>query len=489
MAEERSESEVRRERRDDLRSSGVDPYPSKTNRTHDIGTVLERFELLSQNGEVVGVAGRVMAIRRHGGSAFIVVFDGTGKIQLFCKQDGLGTGFALTEQLDVGDFVESSGNVMKTKRGEPSVLSIKLRLISKALRPLPEKWHGLVDPETKLRKRYLDLLVNESVREAALGRSKLNAAIRSFLDEKGYLEVETPVLQSIPGGATARPFVTHLNALDIDLYLRVAPELYLKRLLVAGFPKVYEMARCFRNEGMDQTHNPEFTQVELYEAYANYEDYIKLVEEMLGEIVPEVTGSSVVKIGDDEINFAPPFEVQSWVELLDAALGESTEKLDDTELRELLSSKGIEMQKSDGRGAMLDAAYKKLIRPGIVQPTFIIDHPIELSPLSKTKADNVRRAERFQLVVARGVELMNGYSELNDPDEQRKRFEEQEALRTAGDVEAQRVDNDYLEALEHGMPPAAGLGIGIDRLAALLAGSESLKDVILFPTLRPKQKS
>lgn len=482
------ELQVRRDRLSAIQASGVDPYPSVSLRTHTIALALAQFEDLQSQASSLTLAGRILAVRGHGGSTFITIADGTGKLQLYVKKDEVGQeGYRFLEKLDVGDFVEATGKLFLTHRGERSLMvSERVRLLTKTLRPLPEKWHGLTDTEIRYRKRYLDLLANEEVKAVAMVRSVIVRELRNFFDERGFVEVETPVLQSIPGGATARPFATHLNALDIDLYLRVAPELYLKRLLVAGLPKVYEVARCFRNEGMDHSHNPEFTQVELYEAFANYRSLMTLLEELLTTLVLKTKGSLVIPFAGGTIDFTPPYPTLDWMTALNTALGVDTETLDDEKFRSFLREKGVEVMDHEGRGAMLDAAYKKFVRPTIVQPTFFIDHPVELSPLSKRHHDNPKRVERFQLVIGAGIELVNGFSELNDPIDQRARFEEQEKLRAAGDVEAQRIDDDFIEALEHGMPPAAGAGIGIDRLVAVLTNQHSLKEVILFPTLRPK---
>ena len=487
MPEVPDELQVRRERLIALRARAIDPYPSITQRTHTIEHVAAQFTDLASRRVIVTIAGRVRAIRRHGGAAFVPVADGTGSLQLYFTKDHLGEKvFELLEYLDTGDFIEASGTLFVTKRGERSLLASSFSMLAKSLRPLPEKWHGLVDVEIRYRKRYLDLLANEAVRSNALRRTVIMKTLRSFLDERGFVEVETPMLQAIPGGATARPFITHLNALNIDLYLRVAPELYLKRLLVGGLPKIYEVGRCFRNEGIDHAHNPEFTQVEIYEAYVDYEQLRQRLEELLTVVVLATTGSLAVPYEGQTIDFTPPYTVNDWVEVLETALGYRIEGLDDESLRQQLIKSGVSLEKTDGRGAMLDLAYKKFVRPHLMQPTFLIDHPLCLSPLAKRHRSKADRAERFQLVLGGGVELMNGFSELNDPIDQAGRFWQQERLRRAGDEEAQWFDQDYIEALEHGMPPAAGVGIGLDRLTAVLTNNHSLKEVILFPTLRPK---
>ena len=480
---------MRRQRLKELMDRGIDPYPSNVLRTHSIKAVQEKFEELQKSKDRLTICGRVMAIRKHGGSTFLTVRDDGHDLQVYLKKDVIGQdGYNIIKEFDSGDFVEVTGALFLTHKGERSILSQTApRIIAKTLRPLPEKWHGLSDVETRYRKRYLDLLMNNNVRTVNECRSEILRLTREYLYGQDFIEVETPVLQPIPGGATARPFVTHLNVLDLDLYLRVAPELYLKRLLVGGFTKIFEAAKCFRNEGMDHAHNPEFTQIELYQAYTNYRGLMSLVEDLLGFLVTKIFDSYEFKFEQKVIDFTPPIMVKDWTSLLEECLGESIAGMTDKSLRALFLKKGIELGNTRGRGAMLDQAYKKFVRPTIVQPTFLINHPVSLSPLAKRRAENPEQTERFQLVVGSGIELVNGFSELNDPIDQRARFEEQERWREAGDDEAQRLDDDFLEALEYGMPPAAGLGIGIDRLAALLTNSHSLKEVIFFPTMRPKQ--
>lgn len=490
MSEIKDELTIRKEQRDQFAKDGIQTYPSTSNRTTTISNLLNTFDNLETSQDEVTIAGRIIAIRSHGGSMFMPLNDGTGQIQLFLKKDNIGEeGFEFAEKFDIGDFIEATGKAMVTKRGEKSVLvSATPRILTKALRPLPEKWHGLSDPELKVRKRYLDFLTNDESRQRAIMRSKIAQSVRQFYLDRGYMEVETPMLQTIPGGATARPFKTHLNALDLDMYLRVAPELYLKRLVVAGFPKVFEMARCFRNEGIDHSHNPEFTQVESYEAYANYKDYMNLVEELLRFLVKEIYNSETFEYNGLTINVGKQFQVKDWVDTLSDKLGANIDELSDQALKEKILAQNVKLDEHEGRGSMLDTCYKQLVRPFVEQPTFFINLPTALSPLAKPLVSNNLRAERFSLVLGKGIELVNGYSELNDPELQRTRFEEQEALREAGDDEAQRIDEDYIEALEYGMPPTAGLGIGIDRLTALLTNSQSLKEVILFPTVKPKHE-
>ncbi|MFA7286602.1 MAG: lysine--tRNA ligase [Patescibacteria group bacterium] len=492
MAEPHDELTTRRARLVALRAAGKDPFPSTVERTHELIALREQFETLLTETATVSVVGRVRSIREHGGSTFMTIDDGTATMQLYCKKDDLGDDqYAALQTIDVADFVSARGTCFLTKRLEPSVLcNAAPIIITKALRPLPEKWHGLSDVEIRYRKRYLDLLVNEPAKKTALTRAALLRELRNFLDENSYIEVETPILQDIPGGATARPFMTHFNALDLDMYLRVAPELFLKRLLVGGIPKVYEIARCFRNEGIDHSHNPEFTQVEMYEAFADYEAYMRFVEKMLSTLLLRLTGGmTVVGPTGETIDFTPPYARKDWMTTLNEAAKIDVGALDDVALKAFMEERNIDCEVTDGRGTLLDKTYKVLVRPNILQPTFLIHHPVSLSPLAKRLKGNSELTERFQLVLGGGIELVNGFSELNDPDDQRERFEGQEKLRDSGDEEAHRIDENFITALEHGMPPAAGLGMGIDRLAALITGNTTLKEVILFPTLRPEAEN
>ena len=369
------------------------------------------------------------------------------------------------------------------------IASKSIKLLTKTLRPLPAKWHGLSDVEVRYRKRYLDLVANPDVRGIFIKRSLLVQAIREFFQKEDFMEVETPILQPLYGGANATPFITHHNALDIDLYLRIAPELYLKRLVVGGFNRVFEIARCFRNEGIDHLHNPEFTQVEFYQAYADYNDLMDLTERLLPELVSKVCSKLEVEHEGETIDFKPPYPRTTFRDLLiQHGQFDIEDYPDRSSLAKAAEKRGVSVEDSDDRGKIMDNIYKKLVRPKIINPTFMIDHPVELSPLAKKKPDDDRYVERFQLLLAKGVELCNAFSELNDPIDQKARFVEQEESRAAGDTEAQRMDRDYIEALETGMPPTAGFGMGIDRLTAILTGSHSLKEVILFPTMRPEQE-
>ncbi|MDD5251244.1 MAG: lysine--tRNA ligase [Patescibacteria group bacterium] len=481
---------VRREKLKALLDAGVNPYPSRVTRSHAVREVLAAFGRLAESGTAVTVAGRLRAVRIHGGAAFADLEDDGEKIQLHFKQDILGSAFDLfIATVDHGDFIGCNGKVFVTKRGEKTVEVAGWEMLAKALRPLPAKWHGLTDTEVRYRKRYLDLLANPEVRGIFEKRSAIVRAIRDFLQGEGFIEVETPVLQPIAGGADARPFITHHNALDIDLYLRIAPELYLKRLVVGGFPKVFEMARCFRNEGIDHLHNPEFTQVEFYQAYADYNDLMNLTERLLPKVVESAVGKLTVEYGNQTLDFTAPYPRLTFKQaLLEFGQIELDDCPDRSSLAKAAENRGVEVLSSDGPGRIIDNLYKKLIRPKIIRPTFVIDYPTDMKPLAKRTANDPRFTESFQLLAAGGFELLNAFTELNDPLDQRARFEEQERLREAGDEEAQRIDEDFLEALETGLPPTAGFGMGIDRLTALLTGSHSLKEVILFPTLRPEEK-
>lgn len=479
---------VRLEKLNKIIADGVNPYPSVTDRSHTIAEVLGDFDHIAETAEKVTIVGRVKSVRGHGGACFTDIEDGTQQIQLHVKKDVLGdAAFDLFVKLiDLGDFIQVRGTAFVTKLGERSIRITELKLLTKTLRPLPAKWHGLSDTEIRYRKRYLDLIANPAVRTIFRKRSKLVQAIRQFFHDEGFMEVETPILQPIAGGATARPFMTHHNALDIDLYLRIAPELYLKRLIVGGYERVFEIARCFRNEGIDHLHNPEFTQIEFYQAYADYKDLMKLTERLLPYLAKEVNGTTTVEYDGKTIDFEPPYPRITFRDALIQYGDIDLDRYGDrASLAKAAEKRGVKVEASEGRGAIMDNLYKKFVRPKIVDPTFVIDHPIELSPLAKKKYGNDRYVERFQLLLAGGTEFINAFSELNDPIDQKGRFQEQERLRKSGDDEAQRYDADFIEALEVGMPPTAGFGMGIDRLIALLTGTHSLKEVILFPTMRP----
>lgn len=475
---------TRRERLATLRTHGVDPYPSSTARTHVVADVLAAFADLEASQKPFTIAGRVRAVRQMGGLTFVRVMDGSGTMQAVVKGDNLGdvAYAAFTDFADVGDFYEFTGTAFTTKKGEQSVLATSCVLLSKALSPLPEKWHGLSDVETRYRQRELDLIANDDVRARLVTRSKIVAAMRRFFDDRGFLEVETPMLQPIPGGATARPFVTHHNALDVDLYLRIAPELYLKRLVVGGLEKVYEIGRCFRNEGIDYSHNPEFTMLELYWAFADTETFIAMLEELIATVAGVVGGDTVT-------TFTPPFPRVTFRQAIIDDCGididtitTSNEMIDAVKRAKIT----VDFQGCYGMGDYYDALWKATARAKMSAPTWVFDYPVDLKPLAKAKADEPSKSASVQLVVE-GAEVVNAYyHELNDPIDQRARFEAQQKLREQGSEEAQWMDEEFLSALEHAMPPTSGVGIGIDRLVAFLTKAENLKEVILFPTLRPK---
>ncbi|KKS53605.1 MAG: Lysine-tRNA ligase [Parcubacteria group bacterium GW2011_GWA2_42_28] len=486
------EYSTRLQRLQKLAQLGVETYPAKIKRSHTIVEILLRFDKLLEGQETINIVGRVRSLRPHGGSAFAHIDDGTEKIQLYIKKESLGVQQykQLFDALDIGDFVEVSGKAYTTKRGEKSVLVEEARIITKTLLPLPEKWHGLSDIEARYRKRYLDLIANSEVPEIFEARAAIIKSLREFFDKRRYLEVETPILHPIAGGAAAQPFVTHHNALHTDFYLRIAPELYLKRLLVGGLPKVYEIGRCFRNEGIDVQHNPEFTILEAYEAYADYEDYMELVEQLLPFLVEKLgMNGDTFDYGKHKISIKPLYQRLDFREALIKYGKFDIEKYkEDAALEKAARVIGADFPARSSRGKIYDELYKTLVRPKLIQPTFIINHPLELSPLAKRKKDNPRYVERFQLVLGGGIELVNAFSELNDPLDQRVRFEEQEKAHKAGETDTHRMDEDFIEALMHGMPPAAGLGIGVDRLVALLTNQHNIKEVILFPTLRPEHR-
>lgn len=481
---------------------GVNLYPEKSKRTARVSDLVIDFAKWEKSAKIVSICGRVMALRGHGAIFFGDIQDESGKIQFFFAKNRMADFSFFEKNLDIGDFLEVSGKVFKTKAGEKTIEVKKARIIAKSLLPLPEKWHGLQDIEERFRKRYLDLLINPESRLKFEIRFSLIREIRNFLDDNGFLEVETPILQPIPGGATARPFKTHLNALDMDLYLRVAPELYLKRLLIGGFEKIYEIGRCFRNEGMDASHNPDFTMLEFYWAYQNYENLMKFTEKIFQYLIRKIkpvafkiqnlkiknqNGNSKFKIiyQGNLLNFKPPYPRIKFVKLLKDRAGIDWEKSDYHSLLEVAKSLKLETKDLKTKAEAADEIFKKIIRPKIIQPTFIINHPEELSPLAKQNEKNPGMVSRFQLVVA-GMEIINAFSELNDPLEQARRFKEQEKARAVGSAEAQRYDADFIEAMEYGMPPAAGLGMGIDRLALLFTDSHNVREVILFPTMRLK---
>lgn len=476
---------VRMDKRQRLLESGIAPYGGRFERTHTVDDILHRFD--EMEGATVRVAGRLRTIRRQGRVTFIDLQDNGARIQLFCRVNTMGeNAYERLDWLDIGDIIGVQGQVMRTRRGEQSVEITEWELLAKALRPLPEKWHGLKDVELRYRQRYVDLIVNPHVRDVFIARSRAVAAIRQFLTERGFLEVETPVLHPIAGGANARPFITHHNALDMDLYMRIAPELYLKRLLVGGFDKVFELGRNFRNEGISTRHNPEYTMVEVYEAYKNADDMMELTEQLFAYVAEQVTGSTRIVFQGTEVDLTPPWERLPMAEAVRRYAGlDFHDGVTDAEARAMAAEKGIEVDADATKGAVLAAVFDKLVESHLIQPVFITDYPVENSPLAKRRTDKPHLTERFEPFIM-GWEVANGFSELNDPIDQRQRFERQMEQRAAGDDEAHMMDEDFLRALEHGMPPAGGLGIGVDRLVMLLTNSPSIRDVLLFPHMRAR---
>jgi lysyl-tRNA synthetase class 2 len=477
------EREVRLQKLEALKSAGIDPYPVETQATATIGETVDTFEDWMDQGRELVLDGRVMSIRVHGQMMFADLQDETGRIQLLFKEDETPDAFVMfRDAIDPADFVEATGTLFVTKRGEKSLKVSAWRVLAKAILPLPEKWHGLQDVETRFRQRELDLLSNPEVRERFRVRSKLVSALRTFLDGNDFLEVETPMLQPIPGGANARPFVTHHNALDIDLYLRIAPELYLKRLVVGGFEKVYEIGRCFRNEGIDHAHNPEFTMLELYWAYAKKEEFITFLERMLTHMVKEAMGK----------DFGAPWPRLTFRDAVMEATGIDVEELKSEKdvIAAVKKAKvKVDFKNCVGLGEYLDELYKKTARAKLEGPVWVFDYPIEMKPLTARVPGAPHKSASVQLIIG-GAEIVNAYyHELHDPFDQRERFEEQQKLSEQGSEEAQRMDVAFLEALEHGMPPTSGMGMGIDRLVSILTDAPSLKEVILFPTLRPKSNN
>ncbi len=469
-----------------IEQAKVDPYPRRGKRTHLAAEALEGFPHLE--GKTIAVAGRLVSWRGMGKATFAHVADRSGRLQLYLRRDVLGDDqYAFfTRNLDVGDFVGAEGKLFRTRTGEITLEVSRLELLAKSLRPLPEKWHGLTDVEKRYRQRYLDLIASEEVRWVFLTRSRIIAAMRRFLDNRGFVEVETPVLQPIYGGAAARPFVTHHHALDQTLYLRIATELYLKRLIVGGLDKVYEIGKDFRNEGISTKHNPEFTMMESYEAYADYLDVARMVEEMVPAIAEEVLGTLRIPYKGNTIDLTPPWRRLTLREAIHEYAGIDYANYPDREaLAAAMRAKGAAVPEGAGRGKLIDELLSTFVEPNLIQPTFLLDYPVELSPFAKRKPGAPDTVERFEAFVG-GMEIANAFSELNDPRDQRQRFLEQMRLREQGDEETQVMDEDYLIALEHGMPPTGGLGMGVDRLVMLLTDRQSIREVILFPQLRTR---
>ena len=480
--------QVRRDKLANLQEMGRDPFKeSRYDRTHYSVQVKEGFEALE--GETVKIAGRMMSKRIQGKAGFIDIQDAEGRIQSYVRKDRLGDEeYDIFKTYDIGDIVGIEGEVFITKRGEISVKANKVTLLSKSLQILPEKYHGLKDQELRYRQRYVDLIVNPEVKDAFITRTKALKALRSYLDERGFLEVETPILNTIAGGANARPFITHHNTLHIPMYLRIANELYLKRLIVGGFDKVYEMGRMFRNEGMDMKHNPEYTAIELYQAYADYTDMMEITENLIAHMAEVATGSTKVVYQGKEIDFKPPWKRMTMIECVKEYSGVDFNEINtDEEAIAIAKEKGIEIKPGMRRGEIIAEFFEEFGEDKLVQPTFITQHPVEISPLSKRNNEDPRLTDRFE-AFANGWELANAFSELNDPIDQKGRFMDQLRKKELGDDEACDMDEDFLNALEVGLPPTGGLGIGIDRVIMLLTDSTSIRDVLLFPTMKPIEK-
>ena len=481
------QEQIRREKLQGLMQNGQNPYLiTKYDVSHESQQVIDHFESLE--GQDVTLAGRMIGRHIMGKASFARVLDGAGKIQIYVKRDDLGEEpYAAFKKYDLGDLIGITGKPFKTKTGEISIHVESMTLLAKCLKPLPEKFHGLTDTDLRYRQRYLDMIVNPEVRDTFVKRSQIISAIRAFMDEQKFLEVETPVLHTQAGGASARPFITHHNTLDIDMYLRIALELHLKRLIVGGFPRVYEIGRVFRNEGMDPRHNPEFTELELYQAYTDYNGMMDLIENMIRFVARKVNGNAVVQYGDVTIDLEKPFARISMVEAVKQYAGVDFDAIETLEeARAAAREHHIKYEERHKKGDILNLFFDEFVEEHLVQPTFLTGHPVEISPLAKCDPSKPGYTERFELFIL-GRELANAFSELNDPIDQRARFEAQAALKAQGDEEAQGVDEDFLNALEIGMPPTGGLGMGIDRLVMLLTNSVSIRDVLLFPTMKPRE--
>ncbi len=477
----------RREKLEEIRQLGVDPYPYKYSPTHTTEEIREQFAEVGDHPDETQsarIAGRIMTKRDHGKSGFAHVQDSTGRLQIYVRQNVVGEAtYQVYRKLDVGDVIGVDGPVFRTRTGEITVMANEVELLAKSLRPPPEKWHGLQNKETRYRQRYADLMMNPDVKQVFINRTQMVQAVREYLNEDGFIEVETPILQPIYGGAAARPFVTHHNALDMPLYLRIANELYLKRLIVGGFDRVYEFSKDFRNEGIDHDHSPEFTMIELYQAYADYEDIMRLTENLIAHAAQTVLGTTQITYQGDSISLAPPWRRLTMVESIKEETGTDVDELTDEELRDAALDAGAELEGAAPRGKLIAELFEAHVESNLVQPAFIYDYPIEISPFAKKKRGSERFVERFEFFIAR-MEMGNAFSELNDPIDQRERFIE--GAKKGEDEDALMVDEDYLRALEYGMPPTGGLGFGIDRLAMLLTDQTSIRDVILFPQMRPE---
>lgn len=481
--------QVRLDKMHKIEEHGWRPFGHKFEWTHHAADIAEQFEELSANETIVRLAGRVMAIRGHGKTCFMDMMDKSGRIQLYVRKDAIGEeNYALIKMMDIGDIIGVCGTVFRTHMGELSIKAVSLEMLSKSLRPLPEKWHGLKDIEMRYRQRYVDLIVNPEVRDTFVKRSQIIKSVREILDNRDFLEVETPIMHSIAGGAAARPFITYHNALDMQLYMRIAPELYLKRLIVGGMERVYELGRVFRNEGIDIKHNPEFTIVEIYQAFADYKDMMELTETIVSQTAQKVLGTMKITYEGQEIDLTPPWNRMTMIEAVAKYTGQDfTGVTDIEEARKMAAAINVPIEKTYGIGKIINACFEEHVEDKLIQPTFITGHPKEISPLAKSSVENPEITDRFEgFIYAR--EICNGFTELNDPIDQRERFVKQVEERKAGDDEAHMMDEDFVNALEYGLPPTGGLGIGIDRLVMFLTDSTSIRDVLFFPHMRHKNQ-
>ena len=482
---------VRLEKIDNLRDRGIDPYPRNYNRTHTASDAIQQFESVEFSGdrefdlEQVSIGGRITGMRGMGRVTFCDILDGSGRIQAMFRSNVLGEEYSTLGQLDIGDWIGVTGSMTRTRTGEVTVEAKEFAILCKSLRPLPEKWHGLTDTETRYRQRYLDLISNPEARRIAVMRSRMVSAIRRFMDRRGFMEVETPVLVPVAAGGMAHPFETHHNALNRDLFLRIATELHLKRLIVGGLEKVYEIGRIFRNEGTDANHNPEFTTMESYESFADYHDVMRLVEELVSTVANEVAGGTSVQYGDDIIDFSTPWPRVRLVDQIELHTGIDILNHQTVDgLKRAMADAGIDVRNQVSWAGLVDKLISTAVEPKLIQPTFLVDYPVQVSPLAKRTVDDPRLVERFEAFAA-GMEIANAFTELNDPVDQRARFEEQEEFRAElPQEEWDRLDEDFLTAIEYGMPPTGGLGMGMDRLAMLLSGQTTIREVVLFPQLR-----
>lgn len=482
------EYQTRLKKLQELQKQGIDPYPDQARADLPLSEVIDDFAKLEKSQPVLTLAGRLRSLRGQGAITFADLSDNSGRLQIFISKKEIGEAdYQIVKNLfDVGDFVQVTGALFITKAGEKTLLVKKIKLLSKALRPLPEKWHGLKDKELRYRQRYLDLLANEEVKRFFLQRAEFIKNLRDYLTKAGFVEVETPVLEEIPGGADAEPFTTHHNALDIDLYLRISLELHLKRLVVGGLDKVFEIGKVFRNEGISTQHLQEFTELEFYWAFQDYRGLMDFTEQLYTSVMEKTFGTLKTKFAGQAIDFAAPWPKVDYFQIFKEKTGLDLNTVEQPDLLAYAKKLKLDVNAKLGKGRLIDQIYKKQVRPSIIQPTFLINHPLEISPLAKQLPDNPKQVERFQVLVA-GVEITNAFTELNDPVDQRARFEEQMKLRAAGDKEAQQLDEDFLLALEHGLPPTAGFGAGIDRLLQIMTGQDSIRDTVLFPQMRPKE--